>query len=94
MNNKILNGMRKILNKHDPIGIYHSKKVNFDEYDPEITAIYKTHKRCKNLEKFVKEVHKIFIKWFSAEVAGKKEKYTPLSKDLFNFLNKPRMENS
>ena len=80
--------MRKILNKHDPIGIYFGKDVNFDEYDPEIKDIYKIFKKCKNLDKFVIEVHKIFIKWFSSEVAGNKEEHIDLSRDLFNFLNK------
>ncbi len=88
MENKLLNGMRKILNNHDPIGIYFGKDVNFDEYDSEIEDIYKIFRKCKNLDKFVIEVHKIFIKWFSSEVAGKKEEYIDLSKDLFNFLSK------
>ena len=86
MNDKTLSEMRKIMNRHDPIRIYFGKKVNFDEYDPKINEIYKTFKKSKNLDDFTIKVHKIFQKWFSSDLAGNKEIYISLSRDLFNLL--------
>lgn len=88
MSNKLLNEMRGILNKYDPIGIYSGN--NFDEYDPEIREIYKISKNCKNLEKFIVRVHKIFIHFFDKRIAGSKQKYVKVSKDLFKLLNRKK----
>ncbi|MBI1972776.1 hypothetical protein HYS50_02105 [Candidatus Woesearchaeota archaeon] len=82
------NKLRKILNKHDPIGIYFGMRENFDEYDPEIEDIYRLSKQCKNLDTFVDGVHKIFIRWFGPETAKGKEEYIGLSKELFSFFNR------
>lgn len=88
MNNALLNGMKEVLNKHDPIGIYSGKNVNFDEYNSEIKEIYKIFKRCKNLDEFIIEIHKIFINFFKEEIVGSKEKYIKISKDIFELLSR------
>lgn len=87
MDEKLINGMRKILNKHDPIGIYYGKKVNYDEYDPEISEILKVYKNCKNARVFTYKVHNIFKHMFSPEIAGNQKRYAQLSKELWNLLN-------
>ncbi len=87
MDAKVLNEMRIILNKHDPIGIYFGKKINFDEYDSEINEIYKAFQISKNLVAFIENVHKIFKKWFTPEIAGNKKRYVTLSNELFNHLS-------
>ena len=84
MNDKILSEMRRVMNRHDPIRIYSGKKINFDEYDPEINEIYKIFKKSKNLDNFTIKVHKIFQKWFSSDIARNKERYISLSIDLIN----------
>ena len=85
MKAELLNEMRKIVNKYDPVGIYYSTKA-FDEYDPEIRDICARFKKSKTLKEFTKEVYNVFVKWFFPSVAGKREKYTDLSKDLFRLL--------
>ena len=85
MNAKLLNEMKKIVNKYDPVGIYYTTEA-FDEYDPEIKDIYINFKKSKTLNEFTKEVHNVFVKWFFPSVAGKKERYINLSKDLFKLL--------
>lgn len=87
MNQKLLNEMRKIVNKHDPIGIYFNKNVNFDEYDLEIIDIHNIFRKCKDVDAFTVEVYRIFKHLFSADVVGNKNKYTCLSKELFDVLN-------
>lgn len=81
-----MNRLRNILNKHDPIGIYFGKKVNFDEYDSEIKNIYKDFRRYKDFDQFCKRVYSIFKFWFGADVVGDKSKYDKLSKDLYLVL--------
>lgn len=85
MKARLLNKMRKIVNKYDPVGIYYSTEA-FDEYDPEIREIYIKFKKSKTLKEFTKEVHNVFVKWFFLSIAGKREKYIDLSKDLFRLL--------
>ena len=85
MKAKLLNEMRKIVNKYDPVGIYYTTEA-FNEYDPEIRDIYTSFKKSKVLNEFTKEVHNVFVKWFFPSVAGKREKYIDLSKDLFKLL--------
>lgn len=91
MNNELLNRMREVLNKHDPIGIY--SRNNFDEYDSEIREIRKIFIGCKDLDKFITEVHKIFIRFFDKRIAGNKQKYVKISKDLFKLLNRSNAMN-
>ena len=75
MRQKILNKLRVIFNKHDPIGIYFGKKLNFDEYDPEIKDTAIRFKRSKNLKEFISEIHAIFVNMFDEKIAGRKSKY-------------------
>ena len=83
MDTKLLNEMRRVVNKYDPIKIYSGKSVNFDEYDPEIRDIYFIFKKCNSLNKFTVEVHRVFKRWFDKGIAGDKKKYVQLSKDGF-----------
>lgn len=87
MDAKLLNEMRIILNKHDPIGIYFGKKINFDEYDSEINEIHKVFQISKGIAVFIDKVHNIFKKWFTPEIAGNKKRYVMISNELFNLLS-------
>lgn len=88
MGKELKDTLREILNRHDPIAIYVNKKTNFDEYDPEITRILRVYKRYKDLDGFTDQVYKIFQKMFTIEIAGNRERYVLLSKDLWNLLKK------
>ncbi|MBS3113464.1 hypothetical protein J4448_00020 [Candidatus Woesearchaeota archaeon] len=88
IDNKLMNKLRIVLNKQDPIGIYFDKKTNFDEYDPEIKNIYNDFNKCKNFKEFSKLVYSIFQYWFGADVAGNKIKYSKLSRELYHILKK------
>lgn len=77
--------MRVILNKHDPIDLYLIINA-FDEYDPEIEEIYKKSDKVNDFDESLDLIHKTFIEFFDKNIAGKKEKYVKLSKDLFKIL--------
>jgi len=88
INLKLKDALRRIFNKHDLIDIYENKKINFDEYDPEIRLVLKKIKRDMTLENFTDELHKIFVKMFDERIAGPKSKYKKLSKEVYDFLTK------
>jgi len=87
MNSNILSNLREIFNRHDPIGIYFGKEINWDEYDPEISELLVRWRRSKNLKEFTSEIHNVFVKMFDRGIAGPKSKYEKLSKEVYNFLN-------
>jgi len=84
MNLKLRNKLRKLFNKHDPIGIYENKDVNFDEYDPEISGLIIRFKRSKNEDEFLDELYIVFKNMFSERIAGSKNRYTKLAKEIYN----------
>ncbi|MEK6867238.1 MAG: hypothetical protein AABX98_00300 [Nanoarchaeota archaeon] len=86
MDAKTKNKLRAIFNKHDPIKIYFGKKVNFDEYDPEIHLLPQAFRGSKNRKEFKEEVHKIFIGMFSKEIAGSRLRYEILAREVYCFL--------
>ena len=86
MNTKIKQRLRKIFNKHDPIGIYENDKINVDEYDPEISGLIIRFKRSKNEDEFLLEIHTLFIKMFSEDIAGSKQRYKKLAHEIYSFL--------
>ena len=87
MNPEIRDGLRRIFNKYDPIGIYFGEDVNFDEYDPEIDDMLTKFKRSKNLEEFTNEVHATFVRFFDEDIAGPKSEYRKLAEEVYGFLN-------
>lgn len=88
MDTKTKNKLREIFNKHDPIKIYFGKKINFDEYDPEIRLVPKAFTKSKNKKEFLEEFHQIFIVMFSKEISGPKKKYETLAREVYTFLEK------
>src|SRR3989344_6993641 len=86
IDNGLMNKLRIILNKQDPIGIYFGKKVNFDEYGPEIKNIYCDFNKCKNFKEFSSLVYSVFQYWFSSDIIGSKTKYNKISKEFYTIL--------
>ena len=88
MDSIIRDKLRDIFNKHDQVGIYFGKGINYDEYDQEINGLIIRFKRSKNLEEFTSEIHTLFINMFDKEIAGQKLKYKKLAKEVYDYLNK------
>ena len=86
INPNLRNKIRKIFNKHDPVGIYIHKNVNFDEYDPEISGVLIRFKRSKNLKEFTDEIHNVFHNMFS-NMRIPKDNLDKLAKDVYELLN-------
>lgn len=86
INTELKYKLRKTFNKYDIIEIYESDKVNLDEYDPEIKLVLKLFKKKLSSEKFIDELHKIFIKMFDERIAGPKSKYENIAKEVYSLL--------
>lgn len=78
--------MRSILNHYDPIGIFGGNDINIDEYDPEIMMIVAAFCCSADKAELFTEVHSIFIRMFSAKLAGKKRRYTDLTSEIYDLL--------
>ncbi len=88
MNLRLRNKLRSIFNKHDPIKIYFGKKVNFDEYDPEINRVLIRFNRSRSLQDFTDELHIVFQQMFDNKIAGQKSRYKKLAKEVYTLLHK------
>ena len=86
MNLKLKNKLREIFNKHDIIGIYQDKDVNFDEYDPEIEQLPPLFKKTASVNVFTEKLHEVFQRMFSKEDAGNKNRYGKLAKEVYEAL--------
>lgn len=80
------NELRKIFNKHDPIGIYFTD--NFDEYDPEIERIVAQFRNDKTLQDFLTDVYDTLVFMFDKQIVGAKSKYKKLTKEIYEVLKK------
>lgn len=71
---------RKLIYKHDPIGL---KPCPEDEYEPERASICRQLKKCGSITAVQALVHKEFVHWFGERIAGPPAHYQKLSKELF-----------
>lgn len=81
--------VRRIVNKHDPIGLL---KIGCpsDEYDPEIRKIMPLLMKATSREEFHDVVYHIFVQMFDKKTAGQRKKYGKLSKDIYELRNSER----
>ena len=86
VNHHLRDKLRKIFNKHDPVGIFMHQDVNFDEYDPEIGGLLIRFERSNNLKKFTYEINNVFHNMFSG-MTIRKETLDKLAKDVYELLN-------
>jgi hypothetical protein len=81
----LLRQMVEVCMRHDPIGI--NFEVNSDDYEPEVRTILPRLKACENSNEAVKVVHEEFQKWFGLDIAGPKERYLSLAKEIWHVWN-------
>lgn len=85
MEKVLLNKIRKILNKHDPMGLIRMGAPE-DEYNPEVEEIMDVARKSHDVDEFIDYVHEIFINWFTETDAGPRDRYISLSKDLYELF--------
>ena len=73
---------RKLINRHDPIGLI-AKGGPSDEYDYQQAAIMRKLPACKSIDRLQAMMHDEFSHWFHAENVGSPEKYRQPAIDLF-----------
>jgi len=64
---------------------------NTDEYEPEARTILPRLRTCANSDEVVAVVFEEFQKWFGPQIAGGKERYSSLSKEIWLLWNKTRI---
>ena len=74
--------MRKVLNRHDPIGLI-AKGGPPDEYDYQQAGITRKLPGCRSIERLQAVMHDEFSHWFDRGSAGASEKYRQPAEDLF-----------
>lgn len=75
--------LRKILNRHDPIGLI-GIGVPEDEYDPERSVIASRLVHCHGVEDVHAMVYEVFCEYFGAKIAGARAAYGPLAECLWD----------
>lgn len=87
-----LNEIRKIMNKHDPAGVYYGEEVNFDEYDPEIELILEMYHKDINIYTFKQNLILIFNKMFGSYKINE-DIILRLSNELYAYLKDKNRHN-
>ena len=86
---RLFDDVAEVLFRHDPIGI--NFEDNTDEYEPEARTILPRLRTCANSDEVVAVVFEEFQKWFHPQIAGGKERYISLSKEIWLLWNKTRI---
>ena len=68
--------VREALNSADPIHLI-AIGAPEDEYDPEVATILPRLGEAYGVEDVGRIIHEEFVRWFTAEIAGPIERYTP-----------------
>lgn len=76
----------EILFQNDPIGI--NFEFNTDEYEPEVDTILPRLKEARSPEDLQGIIHREFVRWFDADIAGPKAKYARIAQEVWNAYTK------
>jgi hypothetical protein len=82
---QVFDEISAILFRHDPIGI--NFQENTDEYDAEVATILTQLRSDMLIEEATGIVHEEFIRWFSREDAGPREKCSPIAAEILSSYN-------
>jgi len=77
--------LEKLFFDHDPIGIGFVP----DEYDPEVELLLPAIERVTTVDELTDRMHVIFQQMFSIEIAGPRQKYEPIARDLWALVKGP-----
>jgi hypothetical protein len=79
---ELFDAVAGLLFRADPIGIGFDE-LNPDEYHPEVGTILPRLKACKSAEDTLVVVYEEFVRWFDAPTAGPRERYQPISSEIW-----------
>jgi hypothetical protein len=78
--------LEKLLFQHDPIGISYVP----DEYDPEVERLLPKLSRIKSERELTDVIHDVFVQMFDAHIAGPRDRYAPIARDIWRLLYEDR----
>jgi hypothetical protein len=84
---KISIEIRRILNKYDPVGLI-MDDLNPDEYDPEINKILEALDSNMTENDLAEEIYNIFVEFFDDKIAGNKDIYKKVAKEVLEIFVK------
>lgn len=87
----LFEAIAETLIKHDPIGIYFGE--NDDEYYPEVRTILPRLKNCEFEDDVLAVVYEEFVKWFDEQIAGVKDNYTQIAKEIWALWHIHKIKN-
>lgn len=77
--------VREVLNKYDPAGVIYDDN-NPDEYTPEINKIVSVITDNITVDELADYIHNVFVEYFDEGIAGSKDKYQDIAKDILDSL--------
>ena len=77
----LFDDVQALLFRHDPVGI--NFETNTDEYDPEVGTILPRLRSCTCAADVGSVVHEEFTRWFDADIAGPRERYSAIASEIW-----------
>jgi hypothetical protein len=74
--------LEELLFRHDPIGINFGE--NTDEYRPEAETIARRLPDATSVDDVTRIVHEELARWFGASIAGPREKYAAIAREIWS----------
>jgi len=79
-----------LLFQHDPIGINYDH--NTDEYEVETETILPRLSGCRSADDVLQVVHEEFVRWFDTVIAGPRERYAEVSREIWRIFQQYRRD--
>jgi|GEM_PF-1357198 len=83
---QLFKAVSAVMFKLDPMGINY--QTNTDEYDPEVGLLIPQLKKCSSPDDVAGALFEIFKSQFDADMAGKRERYDGLAKEIWKIWKK------
>jgi hypothetical protein len=63
-------------------------ETNADEYDPEVGTILPRLRSCTSSEDVCRVVHEEFVRWFTPDIAGRRDHYAQIGREIWELWQK------
>lgn len=71
--------LTRLLFEHDPMHV----AALLDEYEPEVERILPKLAACRSRAELTELIHDVFREMFSPEMAGARDRYEPIARDIW-----------
>ncbi len=85
---ELFDEIAELLFQYDPIGINYGH--NTDEYEVETETILPRLSGCRSADDVLQVVHEEFVRWFDSVIAGPRERYAEISREIWRISQQYR----